>query len=324
MARAQILIVSPALAEANNGNWQTASRWARMLSIHHDVRLAQQWQGEPADALIALHARKSAASVARWRDEAGSRPLVLVLTGTDLYGDIATDAAAQRSLQLADRLVVLQPLGVNALPPALRHKAVVCVQSTPARRTLPRTGRHLRAIAIGHLRAEKAPQTLFAAARRLTAREDIFIDHIGAALDPALGAAAAALAREQPRYRWLGAQPHGATRARLQRAHLLVHPSALEGGAHVVIEAVTSGTPVLASRIDGNVGLLGVDYGGYFEPGDDAALAALLCQCRDDPLKLDALRLQCARRAPLFEPARERATLLALIKDLLELSDERP
>ena len=314
--------MSPALAGANNGllngNGQTASRWARMLSGHYEVELAGAWQREPADALIALHARKSADSVARWREQAGSRPLVVVLTGTDLYRDIATDAAAQRSLALADRLVVLQPLGVQALPATLRHKAVVCVQSTPARRTLPKTDHHLRAIAIGHLRAEKAPQTLFAAARRLAARDDIFIDHIGAALDPALGAEAVALAHEQPRYHWLGAQPHRATRDRLQRAHLLVHPSVMEGGAHVVIEAITSGTPVLASRIDGNVGLLGADYGGYFEPGDDAAVAALLLQCRDEPAKLAQLQRQCAERAPLFEPQRERATLLNLMHELLE------
>ncbi len=288
-----------------------------MLSAHYEVELAGAWQGEPAAALIALHARRSAESVVRWRDQAGNRPLVVVLTGTDLYRDIATDPAAQRSLALADRLVVLQPLGLQALPPALRHKTVVCVQSTPTRRTLLKTGRHLRAIAIGHLRPEKAPQTLFAAARRLRSRDDIFIDHIGAALDPALGAEAAVLASEQPHYRWLGAQPHRATRDRLQRAHLLVHPSLMEGGAHVVIEAVTSGTPVLASRIDGNVGLLGADYGGYFEPGDDAALAALLRQCRDELLKLAQLRVQCAALAPLFEPQRERATLQKLMHELL-------
>lgn len=306
------------MAGANNGNWQTASRWARMLSGDYGVALDGAWQGQPADALIALHALKSAGSIARWRSEAGTRPLVLVLTGTDLYRDIAHDGAAQRSLELADRLVVLQPLGVQALPAELRHKAVVCVQSTPSRRTrIDKTGRHLRALGVGHLRAEKAPQTLFAAARRLAAREDILIDHIGAALDPMLGQAASVLMREQPRYRWLGALPHRVTRERLQRAHLLVHPSMLEGGAHAVIEAVTSGTPVLASRVDGNVGLLGADYGAYFEPGDDAELAALLCRCRDEAGLLAQWQAQCAARAPLFEPRRERATLLALMNDLL-------
>ena len=48
----------------------------------------------------------------------------------------------------------------------------------------------------------------------------------------------------------------------------------MEGGAHVILEAVQSGTAVLASRIDGNVGMLGPAHEGYFEVGDDAGLAA--------------------------------------------------
>jgi glycosyltransferase involved in cell wall biosynthesis len=195
---------------------------------------------------------------------------------------------------------------------------VVCLQSSPPRRTSAKTGRHLRALMVGHLREEKSPQTWFDAARRLAARPDIRLDHIGAPLDAALGDEARALTQAQPNYRWLGALPHAATRARIQAAHLLVHASRMEGGAHVVIEAVTSGTPVLASRIDGNVGLLGADYGGYFEVGDDAALATLLQRARDDAAMLPALHSQCARRAPLFDPAHERQTLLSLLAPLLQ------
>ncbi len=92
----------------------------------------------------------------------------------------------------------------------------------------------------------------------------------------------------------------------------------MEGGAHVVMEAIRSGTPVLASRIAGNVGMLGADYAGYFEPGDAEGLAALIERCRDQPAILQDLCRQCAARAPLFEPKRERETLLALLDDLLE------
>jgi glycosyltransferase involved in cell wall biosynthesis len=173
---------------------------------------------------------------------------------------------------------------------------------------------------VGHLRAEKAPQTYFAAARRLAGRPDIRLDHVGAALDPALGRAAQALQAEQPTYRWLGARSHAEARRRIQAAHVLVHPSLMEGGAHVVMEAVRSGTPVLASRIAGNVGMLGADYAGYFEPGDDVGLATLLAGCRDDRAILDRLAAQCALRAPLFDPARERATLRALLAAMLETS----
>jgi glycosyltransferase involved in cell wall biosynthesis len=118
----------------------------------------------------------------------------------------------------------------------------------------------------------------------------------------------------------LGAQPHEATRRRIQRAHVLVHTSRMEGGAHVVMEAVCSGTPVLASRIDGNVGMLGADYAGYFEPGNAAQLAHLLQLARATQHQADGLlaRLaaQCARRAPLFAPKAEQQALLNLVADL--------
>jgi hypothetical protein len=100
-----IVIVTPALAEANNGNWQTAHRWVRMLSPAYRVSLATSWSAGEEALMIALHARRSAASIARWRAAHPSTPLILVLTGTDLYRDILDDAAAQSSLRKADRLI---------------------------------------------------------------------------------------------------------------------------------------------------------------------------------------------------------------------------
>jgi putative glycosyltransferase (TIGR04348 family) len=315
----RLCIVTPALADANNGNWQTAARWARMLAVDFRVRLLKQWDGEADDVMIALHARRSAESIAQWARQLVRPPLVVVLTGTDLYSDIANDAAAQRSLELADRLVVLHEGAPNDVPARLRHKVSVCFQSCSAWQPVtPKTRRRLRALMVGHLRDAKDPRTFFAAARALAAREDLVFDHIGGVLDASLGAEARALAREQPRYRWLGERSHRETRQRIQRAHVLVHCSRMEGGAHVVMEAVRSGTPVIASRISGNVGMLGVDYAGTFEPGDAAGLAALLERARDDPAMLDALRRQCDARAPLFEPAREQATLRRLIAQELE------
>lgn len=309
--------MTPALAEANNGNWQTAHRWAQMLRPAYRVRLAGQWQGGDEGLMIALHARRSAASVAAWRAAHPQRPLMLVLTGTDLYRDIATDAAAQRSLVLADALVVLNGLGCRALPAAAQARCHVVLQSCPARRRLPKTGRHLRVLMVGHLRDEKDPRTYLRAARRLASRSDILFDHIGAPLDPALAAEAAALAAELPTYRWLGGLSHAATRRRIQAAHLLVHASRMEGGAHVVIEAIRSGTPVLASRIDGNLGLLGDAAGPCFEVGDDARLAALVAALRDDPAMLARLAERQAQRAPLFAPQAEQASLQRLVQQLL-------
>jgi len=288
-----------------------------MLTGAYHVGLVASWDGGDEAVMVALHARRSATSIARWRTLRPAGPLIVVLTGTDLYRDIADDASAQTSLQTADRLVVLNQMGPLSLLQALRPKSRVVLQSCAARQTLHKTQQHLRALMVGHLRAEKSPQTYFDAAHLLHGRPDILLDHIGAALDPAIGVLAGTLMAENPRYRWLGGLPHAATRRRIQAAHLLVHPSRMEGGAHVVIEAVRSGTPVLASRIDGNVGLLGENYDGYFPVDDASALATLLQRLRDEPAMLKHLQQQCDERAPLFEPAQESANLHALIGELL-------
>jgi len=328
MQRATIGIVSPAPSGANNGNGRTADRWARQLAPRFDVRVLSSWQGEPLDLLIALHARRSAASIVDWSRHRASRgagsqaPLVVVLTGTDLYGDIATDASARRSLALANALIVLQDRGLLALPPAVRGKARVIYQSGERRRASGKTTVRLRVLAVGHLRDEKQPQTLQAAARRLRARPDIRIHHIGAGLDARLAQAARRTADHCAGYTWLGARPHGQTLRWMQRAHVLVHPSRVEGGAHAVLEAVLCGTPVLASDIPGNRGMLGADYDGYFPVGDAAALARALERCRDEPSWLAHLRRQCARRADLFDPRREQRALFGLVREML--APQRP
>ncbi len=309
--------MTPALAAANNGNWQTARRWARLLGRAYRITLTDRWEHGAHDAMIALHARRSAPSMQAWRQQAGRRPLVLVLTGTDLYRDIDTDPEARAWVDQADRLVVLNTLGARRLPPAAQAKTVTVLQSCGERQPLAHSARHLRALMVGHLRDEKDPLTYLRAARRLAGRTDILFDHVGAALDAGLGAQAATLHAAGIGYRWLGALPHAAARRRIQAAHLLVHASRMEGGAHVVIEAIRSGTPVIASRIDGNLGLLGEDHPALFEPGDDAALAALIERARDEPAWLRRLADRCKALSPRFSAEAEAEALLALLGSLM-------
>ncbi|GAB3774559.1 hypothetical protein GCM10028796_49100 [Ramlibacter monticola] len=322
-----MVIVSPALADANNGNWRTARRWQQLLAGEREVRITNAWPDAAAAAdglMLALHARRSAAPIAAWAQAHPGRGLAVVLTGTDLYRDILADAAAQRSLELAQRLVVLQECGPEALPAWQRDKARVIYQSSPALPPLDRNDATLTAVTVGHLREVKSPQTLFAVARLLGQRDDIRIRHIGdATAEPALGDEARATQRDCPHYEWLGPLPHAATLEEIRRAHVLVHPSAMEGGAHAILEAVRGRTPVLASRVPGNVGMLGPDYQGYFAHGDAGALAQLLLACRagqraEAPAShlLGRLAAQCALRAPLFDAAAERSALLNLLHEL--------
>ena len=310
-----IVIVSPALASANNGNWQTAQRYASLLKPYGRVRIVQQWDGASTDhVMIALHARRSYASIADWHERFGSHGLVVVLTGTDLYRDIQQDSQAQQSLAWAHTLVVLQPEGLASVPKQFRPKTEVVFQSTKTRQTLPKTARHLRAIMVGHLRPEKSPRTFFEAARLLREIPDIHLQHVGGEHDVELAREAHETAAQCPHYQFLGARSHETTRRLIQRAHVLVHPSVMEGGAHVVMEAICSGVPVIASNIPGNVGMLGADYAGLFPVQDAQALAGMLLRFRRDPGFVTQLLHQVALRAPLFAPDRERERLITILE----------
>jgi putative glycosyltransferase (TIGR04348 family) len=335
-----LVIITPALADANNGNWQTAKRWADFLAERYSVVLMSEWNGTPADAMIALHARKSASSLAAYAAAYPGRPIVLVLTGTDLYRDIHHDERAKVSLATASKLVVLQEAGLRELDQALHHKTWVIHQSA---RSLATSGRskpeaaetsgndgNFDVIMIGHLREEKDPGTYMRAAR-LVSHPRIRMLHIGGALDPALRDDALATAGSVPHYCWLGARPHAGTRQRLKRSSLMVLCSRMEGGANVIIEAVTSSVPVIASDISGNRGMLGEDYPGYFPVGDSAALATMIERAATDRTWLDLLAGHCARRAELFAPAAEQAAVLRLMDNLCfrasilsDITDSKP
>lgn len=316
-SRPVAFIVTPGTRAANNGNWRTARRWAGFLAGIARPIVQSEWRGEPADIAIALHAKRSATSIARLRDERPGVPLVLVLSGTDLYRDLPASPEAAHSLALADRIVALQADALAHVPPEHRGKCEVIHQSSTRLAAARKRRGRLDCVAVGHLREEKDPRTLWRALGLLDPRLPIRLRHVGAPLDPELGRQAQALAARDPRFRWSGALPHGLARCAIRDAHLLVHPSVMEGGANVIVEAITAGTPVVASRVSGNVGMLGPGYPGYFEAGDASGLAGLLASLVADPAALGALRRACEARKSLFTPARERGALRRLVLGLL-------
>ena len=313
-----VVIVSPANAKANNGNWHTAARWARFLSRDYAVNVVQSWSVGDArpDAMLALHARRSAASMAQFRQVRIAGGLILALTGTDVYGDIHSDEAAQRSLQLADRLVLLQTNAMFELPEALRPKCVVVYQSAATLTPGTRSTRHFNIVQVGHLRHEKDPFTPITALRLLPAESRIRLMQIGTALDAHHADTMAVVLQHEPRLRWLGGLTRAQTRQHIKRAHLLVIASKMEGGANVIVEAITAGTPVIASHISGNIGMLGEDYPGYFPYADAAACAALMRRAESDVRFMKQLAAACAKRAKLFAPEREAAAIRACVKRL--------
>ena len=318
---ARIALVTPAGAGTRSGNRHTALRWAAFLRrAGHRVSVALAWDGAPCDLLIALHARRSHDSVAHYR---GARPhgaLAVVLTGTDLYRDLPASPEARRSLELADRLLVLQDEAPRRLARHLRRKTRVVYQSAaPRARRAPPAGA-FRVAVIGHLREEKDPFRAAAALERLPQEAEIEVVHVGAALSEDMAREARRRMRSEPRYRWLGGLPHARALAWLARSHVLVVSSRMEGGANVIAEAARIGTPVLASHVPGNIGMLGRGYPGYFPLGDERSLARLMARAQREAEFYRRLRRALAARRALFAPAAERAALAAALRGLMRPS----
>jgi glycosyltransferase involved in cell wall biosynthesis len=161
-------------------------------------------------------------------------------------------------------------------------------------------------------------------ARALPDHSSIRVLHAGAALESGWARAAHGTARATRHYRWLGGLSSAQARALIRRARVLLHPSREEGGATVIVEALQSGTAVIASDCAGNVGLLGPDYPGLFPVGDMESARALLLRAEGEPAFRRRLLAAAARRAKLFTPAREGRSLRRLVHNSLKNKQSLP
>lgn len=282
------------------------------------MRVASDYDGQPADLMVAVHAWRSAAAIERFKSKYPARPVVLQLSGTDIYHYIdVAPAATLCAMELADRLVALNDLAWRIVPKRLRARLSVIHQSAAPLPGPRRPSRGAVVVSvIGHLRDVKDPLRAAEAARLLPADSRIRVEQVGRAYTPHWAARARAEMAANPRYFWRDDVPAAAVRRLLARSHAMVISSFNEGGANVISEAAVAGVPVLASRMDGNVGLLGADYPGYFPVGDAQALARLLQRLEREPRFVARLAKALARRAPLFRPAREAAAWRRLLASL--------
>jgi hypothetical protein len=220
----KIGVVTPAPPHSRNGNRVTALRWARILrKLGHRVTIAQCYEGESYDMLIALHARRSHDSIKRFQLEHPVRPLIVALTGTDLYRDLPHDVRPRQSLELATRLIVLQPKAFGALPDHLHAKTRVIRQSVkpfPQIRNPESAIRNFTVCVIGHLRDIKDPFRAAMAARLLPASSRVRIIHAGGAMNDKMAERARREMEINPRYHWICEQPQWRVRQILMRSQL--------------------------------------------------------------------------------------------------------
>ncbi|NUO52831.1 MAG: TIGR04348 family glycosyltransferase [Polyangiaceae bacterium] len=313
------IVVTPAPAGARNGNRITALRWTlRLRELGLRVRIRERWEGEPCDLLVALHAVRSHPSICRHTEQLPSGRRIVALTGTDIYAD-PISIEARESIDLASAVVVLQPEAIRRVPEAARAKARVIRQSATRPPTKLRIAPPdaLEVVALGHLREVKDPLVAAEAVAALPTSSGVRMFHLGAAPDETWRARAiAAASRSNERWRWLGDRPRAEAMRLLAGADLFVLTSVTEGGANVVTEAIACGVPILSTKNDGAVGILGPDHPGYFPVGDALALSRLLQRCEADAAFLQELRLRSVALQPLVDPTTERLAWAELLAEL--------
>ena len=274
----RILIVTPAKRGSLLGNSVTAGRWRELLiKLGHEVTVATRCLEGSFDLLIALHARKSHRAVVQFHQRHGGKPVIVAMTGTDLHCDLGRSDKVEQSLELADRILLLEPKAGVKLARKYQNKIRVIYQSADLVKSRPKPlTRWFEITVIGHLRPVKDPFRTAYAARDLPADSRIRVVQIGRALDRSMEQTARALAERNPRYKFLGPLPHLETQRRLARSRVTVLSSKSEGGPAVLSEAIVNSVPVLASRIDATEGILGKTYSGMFNVGDTRQLTKLL------------------------------------------------
>jgi putative glycosyltransferase (TIGR04348 family) len=310
--------VTPAPAGSLHGNRITALRWQGFLeALGYSVEVTESWSGGDAGLLIALHAYRSHQSIVAFKKQCPSRPIVLILTGTDLYRDMENHSEVIESMEMAEQLIVLQSSAVNSVPAHLQHKVQVIYQSVEIDVKDSAAKDDFLVSVIGHLREEKDPFCVVRSLPLLPADSKITVKHLGQAMNPQIKDQATHFNTTIDRYEWLGEVSHADALKVLSISCLMVISSRMEGGAHVVSEAIALGIPVIASDIPGNRGLLGEDYPAYYPVADEKALATLLYRAENTPVFYAILQKHIDLRKELITPAREKQSIHELVSGLI-------
>jgi putative glycosyltransferase (TIGR04348 family) len=318
-----IEIVTPALAGSLHGNRITALRWqGHLRQLGYQVAISNEWSGSCADLLIALHAFRSHASIIKFHESFPEKPIALIMTGTDLYRDLPLHSEVVQSMEIADAIVILQAAALEMIPAHLQSKVHVIYQSTKPIKRKALLKRAFLVTVIGHLRPEKDPFCTARSLQYLPPDSAINVLHLGKAMSADMRQLAESYHAQLEGYQWLDELSHSETMQQLSRCHLMVISSLMEGGAHVVTEAIAIGVPVIASDIPGNRGLLGDDYPGYYPAGDEQALAKMLQKAENDPTFYQSLENHIKKRGQYVQPQLERISIKSLMEMLLKKTND--
>lgn len=314
-----IELITPAPPGSLHGNRVTAQRWQGFLKkLGYQAQISEYWAKSDADLLVALHAYRSHLSIIKFREAFPNKPIVLIMTGTDLYRDLSIHPEVFESMKISNAIVVLQPAAVKLIPKDLQSKVHVVYQSTKPIQRKPLLKKDFLVTVIGHLRPEKDPFCIARSLEKIPSESNIKVIHLGKAMSADMERMAEFYSADLERYQWLNELSHAQTMQQLSRCHLMVISSLMEGGAHVVTEAIAIGVPIIASDIPGNRGLLGDDYPGYYKAGVAVALAKVLLKAETDASFYKSLKRHIKGRSKYVQPQFEMKSIKALINNMIK------
>ena len=315
-----VLIHSPYPRQKSQGNAVTALRMKNLLA-EGGLSVAIHERGDSpieAKCLIALNARKSAAEIFAFQERQSASVVVALLTGTDVNHPEMEDPCSDtiKALHQSDVIVSLHGGFSHRIPDELLGKTTVIYPSV----RIPDTVRHFptserEVVIAGNFRDEKNPNLLIQAVGELVGESITFHAYgDGGSYQELLEKTA----DDYDDFKLHGVQDHEVLLTKMQSASVLLNTSIEEGGANAICEAVAIGLPVVASKIDGNIGMLGQDYAGFFTSGDVGELAKLLRRIFAEKELYELLKQQVSKRAELFSYEREAAEWVALVQKIIK------
>ncbi len=280
-----IKIYSPSRDSAVTGNYVTSKRYAYHLqNLGYRVFVYNGFEEkvnvEGVRCAFVLHAEKGSHVIKELA--AKNVPVVLVLTGTDLYRDIISTKNSKkercfRSIQLASAIVVLHENAVSDLLKVVsfpRERIFVVLQSVvdfKKRTFLFKKKNHYKILLLSNIRKEKgiivAISGFLEFQKNIDARTKFTLDHIGGVLDQGYFKKITNLLEGVKSVSFLGSIEKDKLQTMLASYDLLLHSSFIEGGSLVIQEAQNAGLPIIASDISCHAALLGSAYVGLHSVG---------------------------------------------------------
>ena len=315
-----VLIHSPYPRQRSQGNAVTAKRMVNLLRDSGLAAALHERGDAPlkAKCLIALNGRKGAEEIFKFLQRQPDNPVIALLTGTDVnHPEMEQpDSITRKALELSTAIVSLHDGFAHRIPKHLLEKTEVIYPSVMLPDPLDHSpSKPPKVIIAGNFRAEKNPSLMMKAVREM--KESPLHFHAygqGGDYQRDLERTAA----ECPHFYFHGVKEHDVLLGEMQAAHVLLNTSTQEGGANAICEAIALGLPVVASRIAGNMGMLGENYAGFFPVEEVTKLIEILGRAAKNHDFYQLLKEQIATRAPLFSHQRETEQWVNLIHRMLK------